>query len=450
MKLIQVHNYYQQAGGEDVVVAAERDLLEKQGNIVVPFYKTNEGIPDSGNHLLSVGQLIRVAAATLWNHQVYREFRKVLKKEMPDLVHCHNTFPLISPSIYWACAKEGVPVVQTLHNYRLLCLNACLFRTVNRPQKGGELCELCVHKSFKWPGIRYSCYRNSKAGSLVVGLMLLVHQAIGTWSKRVTAYITLTEFQKQKMIEGGIPADKIRVKSNFIQKPGASNGRRVAVTSDLRSTVSERPPFALFVGRLSPEKGCDVLVRAWSEFSGKWQTENGKDGPVPQLFIVGDGPERESIEALAASLMPCAQLSYQKNIHFSGKKLKHEVRSLMCRAQFLVSPSLWYEGYPLTMLEAFSKGLPVIASNISSTVSAINSGKNGLVFDAGRPDDLSEKIEWAFAHPNQLRRMGEQALQDFEAHYSAVANGRMLTDIYRQVCGPEGEDRHPVRGMPLC
>lgn len=197
MKIIQVHNYYQQAGGEDGVVTAELELLCNHGHDVVTYYRRNDDIAASGNKLMAVSSLLKASLQTLWNGETYREFRKVLKSERPDVVHCHNTFPLISPSIYWACAKEKVPVVQTLHNYRLLCLNAFLFRAIKEKveprntqstRKGGDeltakhkdniskessvysvssvvdksssgsgICELCVKKSFKWPGVRYRC-----------------------------------------------------------------------------------------------------------------------------------------------------------------------------------------------------------------------------------------------------------------------------------------------------
>ncbi len=232
-----------------------------------------------------------------------------MQKENPDVVHCHNTFPLISPSIYWACAKEGVPVVQTLHNYRLLCLNAFLFRQ-SRCVKGYDLgvkdnlklnhlkpntsagsgiCELCLRRRFKFQGIRHSCYRDSRAASLVVAVMLFVHKLLGTWSKKVTAYIALTEFQKQKMIEGGIPADKVWVKPNFIQRSevgGQSSDDRRQTTEQPQASNPQPPTpssYALFVGRLSPEKGCDVLIRAWARFEAVWGREHGAEGFCPVL-----------------------------------------------------------------------------------------------------------------------------------------------------------------------
>lgn len=461
MKIVQVHNYYQQAGGEDVVVAAERALLEANGNVVVPFYKDNEALG------AGLWALIRASLQTLWNRKTYREFRQLLRQEKPGVVHCHNTFPLISPSIYWACAKEKVPVVQTLHNYRLLCLNAFLFREakqkgheasgVRRQEKNrGEcgnsdpkaqcpapsassaasgICELCLTKSFKWPGVKYGCYRDSKAGSLVVALMLFIHKLIGTWTKKVTAYIALTDFQKQKMIQGGLPAEKIWVKPNFLADAEGGQQEESGGTDVLIKPSAERlmpdASYCLFVGRLSPEKGCDVLLKAWAIFQGRLKAKSQKleANNQPQLIIVGDGPERESLEPLANSKPLAATCS------FMGKQPKAEVLSLMKGAQFLVLPSVWYEGFPMTIVEAFSKGLSVLASDTGGMSLIIDDGENGLKFDVADSASLADRLEWAFANPDQMREMGEAARLKFGVKYSAEVNYQQLIDICREAMG---------------
>jgi glycosyltransferase involved in cell wall biosynthesis len=447
MKIIQVHNYYQQAGGEDAVVAAELSLLRDRGHEVVTYYKDNEALG------AGLWALVTASLQTLWNWETYREFRKLLQCEKPDVVHCHNTFPLISPSIYWACAKEKLPVVQTLHNYRMLCLNAFLFRqgkavscgplaVSNEKAKSqklsanGSICELCVSKSFKWPGVKYGCYRDSKAGSLVVALMLFVHKLLGTWTKKVTAYIALTEFQKQKMIEGGLPREKVFIKPNFLQR-SEIRGQRSEGDNDLNpnnlnpKTGEAAAPYCLFVGRLSPEKGCDVLIRAWALFQASL-TPNA-ECPMPSLLIVGDGPERDSLEKLTSDLGSLA------SVNFLGKQPKEEVLSLMQQAEFLVLPSVWYEGFPMTIVESFSNGLPVVASNIGSMNSVIESEQNGLKFEAGDPDSLADKLTRTFANLDQMLQMGEQARRDFEENYSATANYKQLADIY-QGCADEDDN----------
>lgn len=471
MHILQVHNYYQQAGGEDAVVAAERSLLCDHDHKVITYYKANDDIsrgssgktasPSQGTagkllctmrHALS---LLSVSLKTVWNHQTYREFRKLLQSEQPDVVHCHNTFPLISPSIYWACSKEGVPVVQTLHNYRLFCATPFLFRLLKQPLKGktastcndfnaskGAICELCVGKRFPWSALRYRCYRGSLAGTAVWGAMIVFHRLVGTWAKKVTAYIALTEFQKQKMIEGGFAADKILVKPNFIAEGGSVKSEVLGAKARLNlnqikpKTGDAGAPYALFVGRLSPEKGCDVLIRAWRELNDKWQVTsrdnstpalndvNGLNAVSPQLFIVGEGPAREALESLGAIN------DQQSTVHFLGKKPKNEVLSLMHSAQFLVLPSVWYEGFPMTIVEAFSRGLPVIASNVGGMTSVIKSGQNGQLFKVGDSSDLAEKMNWAFQHAEEIMVMGKQAKSDFDLKYSTEVNYKKLTAVY--------------------
>ncbi len=445
------------------MVAAELSLLRSHGHEVVTYYKNN-------NSIVGGWQLATSGLKTLWNGETYREFRKLLRKEKPNIVHCHNTFPLISPSIYWACAKENVPVVQTLHNYRLLCLNAFLFRKKNTRDLAWssppnphhppptvhrlEICEACLRKSIKWPGIWHKCYRNSRAGSLVVALMLLLHKLIGTWSKKVTTYIVLSEFQKQKMMEGYFPVEKILVKPNFIQiieKDSHNNAQEGdfnesnesqsdVLTSDSDLTCGK--PYALFVGRLSAEKGCDVLIHAWKLFCKKIEHLQGEkinsDDPSsidnnqlstrdnrPQLIIVGDGPKRELLQILATSnQQPTA-------IHFLGHKPKSEVLSLMRNAQFLIFPSIWYETFGLTVVEAGLQKKASLISDQSVVATFVKDRKTGVLFKTGFVNDLANKIEWAFTHPNEMQEMGKKAWQCFDEKYSAKTSYKQLIEIYQ-------------------
>jgi len=433
VKIAQVHNYYQQAGGEDGVVAAELELLRSHGHEVVTYYRSNTSI-------VGIWQLVLSGLRTLWNRETYRGFRKFLREEKPDVVHSHNTFPLISPALHWACAREGVPIVQTLHNYRLLCLSAFLFRegasvedsgsaaesntcakrdlTVGGGGKTGAVCELCLKKSFKWPGIRYSCYRGSRMGSGVAALMLLAHRILGTWSKKVSAYIALTEFQKRKMVEGGFPEEKISVKPNFMEGEPVDQGGE-------RAVAVAHKPYALFVGRISPEKGCDVLVRAWGLFRSRMAAGELVGDPEAELLIVGDGPEREILERLASS-------SGCDRVRFLGLQPKEEVLDLMRNAQFLVLPSVWYEGFPMTIVESFSCGTAVVATDDGGMQEIIREGHNGLKFGLGDFAQLAEKIDWAIGHPDEMKEMGWNARQDFVEKYSAEKNYEMLMAVYEQ------------------
>jgi glycosyltransferase involved in cell wall biosynthesis len=430
VKIIQVHNYYQQAGGEDSVVAAERNMLEVAGHEVITYYKNNDGI-------VGVVQLVVSSMKTLWNPVTYWEFRRLLKNERPDVVHCHNTFPLISPAIYWACAKESTPVVQTIHNYRLLCLNSQFFRLNEKNEP--EVCEKCLRRTFKFPGIKYRCYRGSLAGSAVVAFMLFLHRVLGTWKNKVSVYVALTEFQKQKMIEEGLPSDKILVKPNFIQKPEGSE-QNVAEEEAQTSSSKPQTPYCLFVGRLSSEKGCDVLIRAWnlyvsklqtsipkrSEAGAKHQQRSGNLESTPHLLIVGDGPERENLEYLIAIN------DESSPVHFLGLKSKKEVLSLMSNARFLVQPSLWYEGFPMTIVESFACGTAVVASDTGSMTSIIRHRENGLKFEGGNPEALAEQLCWGFEHTTELDQLGMQAKADSELMYSEQTNMESLLNIYQK------------------
>ncbi|MBC8058873.1 MAG: glycosyltransferase, partial [Rhizobiales bacterium] len=232
-RVLVVHNAYQQHGGEDGVVAAEIALLRRNGHEV--------GEMRRDNHEIETASRARVAVETLWSNQTHAQALALLERERPDVVHVHNTFPLISPSLYWACAKAGVPVVQTLHNFRLACPQAMFLRE-------GKVCERCIGKAAPWPALVHGCYRESRVQTAVVVGMLALHRTLRTFERKVTRYIALNEFCRAKFIEAGLPAQRIAVKPNFVD---AARPQRLRA----------RHGF-LFVGRLSPEKGIDTLRAA--------------------------------------------------------------------------------------------------------------------------------------------------------------------------------------------
>lgn len=384
LSVLVVHNFYREPGGEDQVFEAETALLERHGHRVVRYTRHNDHVRE--------GSPLSLATATVWNRETHRELRELLRHERPTVAHFHNTLPLVSPAAYYACRAEGVPVVQTLHNYRLVCPKATLLRE-------GRVCEDCVGRAFPWPAVRHACYRDNRGATAAVAAMLLTHRAAGTYRRAVDRYIALTEFARSKLVEGGLPADRIVVKPNFLQESGEF--RR------------ESGDFALYVGRLASEKGVDVMLRAWRRLDGG-----------PALRIVGDGPLADEVADAAASL---------PNVEWLGRRPHDEVLELMRRAAFLVFPSVWYEGFPMTLVEAFSCGLPIVTSRLGSMEEIVDDRDTGLHFTPGDDEELAERARWLWERPEVRSGMEEAARGTFERRYSAEVNYRLLLDVYEEV-----------------
>jgi glycosyltransferase involved in cell wall biosynthesis len=381
MKILAVHNRYQQPGGEDEVFLAETTLLESYGHRVVRYSTHNDRVADMNR--------LALAGNTLWNTSAYQELRALIRRERPHAAHFHNTFPLVSPAGYYAARAEGVPVVQTLHNYRLLCPNGLFFRD-------GRACEDCMGKVVTWPGIVHKCYRGSRAASGLVTAMLTVHRALRTWTEMVDVYVALTEFAQSKFIEGGLPAGKIVVKPNFVYPdPGRGQGGG---------------GYALFVGRLAPEKGTRTMLAAWDRLETR----------VP-LKIVGDGPLKDQVVEVATR---------RSDVEWLGHRQVADVHALMRNADMLVFPSEWYETFGRVAAEAFAAGTPVIAANTGAAAELVEHGRTGLKFRPGDPEDLVTQVEWALSHSAELRSMREEVRAEFEAKYTAERNYRALMEIY--------------------
>lgn len=381
MRILAIHNYYQIRGGEDECYEAEMELLQKHGHLVDLYQEKNDRVAALGK--------LRTAARTLWSRPSYQAVKQRLTAQAYDVVHVQNFFPLISPSVYYAARDRGVPVVQTLHNYRLLCPNALFFRD-------GKVCEDCMGKEIAYPGVIHRCYRQSKTASAGVAMMLAFHRAKNTWLEQVDLYIALTEFARQKFIEGGLPADKIVVKPNFVGlDPGIGEGQG---------------GYALYVGRLSVEKGLDTLLAAWKQLKSH----------IP-LKIVGEGP-------LAAQVIEATK--QLPSVEWLGRRPMTEVYDLMGEAKFLVFPSKWYETFGRVAVEAFAKGTPVIAANIGAIAELVEAGRTGLHFRPGDAEDLATQIEWALENSEKLSQMRQAARVEFEAKYTAEKNYQRLMDIY--------------------
>ena len=387
MKILIIHNSYQARGGEDVVVERERALLKAFDHEIIEYRRTNQEI---SNHFL--GRLSAVPR-TLWSSESYHDVSTLIRIHRPDIVHIHNTLAMVSPSAYYACRRLGVPAVQTLHNYRLICPRADLFRA-------GAICEECVGRQFPWPGVKKGCYHESISQTAVVAALHGGHLAADRWARLIDLYIVPSEFVKQKLSEGGVPAAKIEVKPNFVfPDPGSRYGQPSG--------------YAAFVGRLSPEKRLVTLLNAWKKVRGF------------HLRVAGTGDSEANMIRYAAD----AGLG---NVKFLGSQTEAQVFELIKGAAFLIFPSEWYETFGLGMIEAYACGAPVIASRMGAMQEIVRDGESGLLFTAGNADGLAEKINWAIEHPAEMAEMGKTARRIYEDKYSAETNHRLLLGIYER------------------
>jgi glycosyltransferase involved in cell wall biosynthesis len=401
MNILSVHNSYRTPGGEDQVFAQEADLLRAHGHKVLLYHTSNEQVTGK-NPLVLLGN-------TIWNKQTYSELLDLMQRERPHVVHVHNTFPVISPAVYYAANEAGIPVVQTLHNFRMLCPAGTLFRD-------GHVCEDCVGKRVPWPGAMHGCYRGSRLATAAGAAMIAIHNYKQTWSKTVSAYIALTGFARDKFVEAGFPGEKILIKPNYLPTdPGTGEGQG---------------NYALFVGRLAPEKGIDTLLDAWREV--------GNELP---LQIAGDGPLAPEVER-AASEIP--------NVTWLKWLPRTEILQKMKDASVLILPSTWYEGFPMIIPEAFAVGLPVIASNLGSMSTIIDHQRTGLHFEPGNTASLAESVRWFCAQPNETAKMRAQVRLEYEMKYTAERNYAQMMNIYKLVLNLSVGKEVVIPSVPVC
>ncbi|MFH7244812.1 MAG: glycosyltransferase family 4 protein [Spirulina sp.] len=389
MKILSVHNKYQIRGGEDYCHEEECALLRLHGHILDSYEENNNKLVDFTP--------FKSAQKTIWSQETFNSISNILTTHRYDLVHVHNFFPLVSPSVYYAAYNNGVPIIQTLHNYRLLCPNGLFFRQ-------GKVCEACLGKTLPWPSVLHGCYKEDRLASAAVASMLFTHSLLSTWIDKVDAYIALTEFARQKFISGGLPPEKIFVKPNFVY-------------NDLGSGLGSGN-YAIYVGRLSVEKGLDILLDAWTRLSVK----------LP-LKIIGDGPLANVVSQASES---------NSSIEWLGRKPIQEVYELIGEAKFLIFPSKWYETFGRVAIEAFSKGTPVIASRFGAMAELIDHRRTGLHFTPGDAVDLATQVDWAMSHESELAAMRHAARSEFEQHYTAAANYARLMEIYESAIQAKG------------
>lgn len=385
LKVLVVHNGYQQRGGEDSVVDSEIDMLRTHGHQVQVYRRHNDDING-----MSRPQLL---ADTLWSRRTIDDITALVREQAPDVIHVHNTLPLVSPSVFWAAHRLSIPIVQTMHNFRVACLDATFLRN-------GQVCEDCLGK-VPWRGVVRACYRGSATQSAVMATMLMAHRAAGTYRHKVTRYIALNEFCKRKLVAAGLPAERISVKPNFLEwrDPPAEGERR----------------GGLYVGRLSTEKGILVLLKALAAYA------------AADVRVVGTGPFSADVQA-------------QVGERALGFRPLAEVLGLMASAAYLVLPSVCYEGFPRTIVEAYACGLPVIASRLGSMAELVDEGETGLLFNPDDPADLATKLAWADAHPADMRKMGQMARQRYEQRFTSDINHLELVHIYEQAIAEDGRN----------
>lgn len=387
MKILQVYNQYRTPGGEWTVLNQEYELLREQ-------HEVDQLIVHNSEALSSLYNKFRLIFNTHYNQSSKKWFQEKLKQKKYDIIHVHNFFPLLSPSIFDAAREEGVPSVMTLHNYRLIHPNGLMYHN-------GKIDERSVE------GSAYQCigdgvYRDSMLQTAVTAHMIEYHRKRGTWNMSPTLFIALSEFSKNKFMKGGLPGNKIFTKPNFIKDP-------LLEFENLTINEIKKPRF-LYVGRVSHEKGVREMITCWKAYE------------IPaELWIVGDGPLKEKLQKNTENL---------ETVKWVGRKSRKEIFTLLSDSLALLFPTLWYEGMPIVLLESLAMGCPVISSEIGNPMTMIEHGKNGLLFEPGNIEQLHKVISDALADPSRLTQMGKQARQSYLEKYTPVHNYEQLIDIY--------------------
>ncbi len=390
MKILIIHNSHRSgsSSGDDTVFKKESALLEQSGQHIIKINPSNDEYDRSG----TFGKLLAILQIP-WSFRYYSRIKTTIQSERPDIIHIHNFFPFISPSVFYAAQSLRIPIIQTVHDFRYFCPTAFFMR--NR-----RICEECKDGKF-FKSISYGCFKGSKLQTIPVALMLKLHSYLNTFKKKIDGYICLTESQKKVIYDAGFDDRKLFVKPNFID-------------DTFKSDKYQYGNYAVFVGRLGEEKGLRTLIGAW------------KDLPGIPLKIVGDGPDAEEFKSLVSELNI-------KNIDFLGYKPYLECRKIMNDARFLIMPSICYETFGLTIIEAFSHQKPVIASNLGAMADIVKDRTTGLLFMPVNSNELAEKVKWLWNNEKECRQMGQNARREYEEKYTPEKNYEMLMEIYNKV-----------------
>lgn len=378
--ILIVHNYYQIPGGEDTVVANEKKMLEKHGHKVILYSRNNAELKQ-----MSKFQKLFLPITTVFNPRTYKEIKRLIKSENIEIVHVHNTLNLISPAVYYAARVMKVPVVQTVHNFRLQCPGATFYRD-------GHICEDCVEHGLRC-AVKHSCYRGSRIQTLACVISTWFHRMTGIYGK--INYICLTEFNKSKLLElKQIKPEKVYVKPNFVESK-----------SSFIPEESRENQF-VFAGRLDKLKGIDILFESWKRMGDT----------APKLVVCGMGPMKEWCENFIKE--------NNVNIEMPGIVPNNEVLSYMAHSKALVLPTQWYEGFPMSIVEAFSVGTPVLCSNIGNAGSIVEEGYNGYKFEPDSVNEIDQAVK-------RCHGLCDQTWAVYQEKYAEEKNYEKLMDIYK-------------------
>lgn len=384
--ILIVHNHYRIPGGEDSVVENEKKLLEQKGHKVVLYTRNNNEIQEQGG----VAR-IKVGLTAIFSIQTYRDIKKAIKQEKIDIIHVHNTLSLVSPSVYYAALSCNIPIVQTVHNFRLICPGALLY-------KNEKVCEECISKGLN-RAVRYGCYRNSRMQTLVSALSLFIHRKLGVYRKMY--YICLTDFNKNKLLEANKKGKIVFLPQNIYVKPNFTY-------EIVKEECSERLNQFVYIGRLEKEKGIRMLLEAWKEISDK------------KLIICGSGTQEKWCREFI-------QKQGMTNVDLMGQVPKDRVLELINGSQALIFTSQLYEGFPMTIVESFSCGTPVIVNDIGNGSSLVQDGVNGRKFKRDSKEDLVRTIqEWKGG-------MYRETKEIFQQKFSPEKNYEILKNIYDSI-----------------
>ena len=384
MKILMLHNRYKIPGGEDVCTHMQVDALRSNGHYVELVEESNEHVD-----VLGMG---RTAVRTIWSQESFSRVEQLLAEKEYDVMHVQNFFPLLSPSVYYAAQRHGVPVIQALHNFRLLCPEGTLYRD-------GRVCMDCVGRNVAWPGIKHACYRGSRAGSSVVAAMSSTHRLVGTWKNRVDLYVTPSQYAMDAYVQAGWDPKMISVIPNFVDPdPGLGSGSG---------------GYALYVGRLARAKGIETLLAAWQQL--------GLNHP---LKIAGDGDLRAVVERAAEE---------HPSITYLGPVSHQRASELMGEAMFVIVPTVGTETFGLVVAEALATGTPALVSDTAALAELIDEGGNGLLLRPGDSQHLADSVDWMFTHPEQLAAMRQSARATFLSRFTRDRASELWMVAYRSV-----------------